>query len=101
MKFRFSGHESFPARYTWLPKAYKAILQNPEIFADDNNAMVKLGVGKNMVKSIRFWVQAFSVAQPSQNGPGLSVTDFGHQLFGEQGYDPFLEDIQTLWLLHW
>lgn len=101
MKFRFSGHESFPARYPWLPKAYKAILHNPEIFADDNNAMVTLGVGKNMVKSIRFWVQAFGVARAAHNTPGLAITEFGHQLFGEHGNDPFLEDIQTLWLLHW
>jgi hypothetical protein len=101
MKFRFSGHESFPCRYTWLPKAYKAISVDPEIFADDNRAMVMLGVGKNMVKAIRFWVQAFGIAKPAIGTPGLVPTDLGHWIFGYGGLDPYLEDVQTLWLLHW
>ncbi len=101
MKFRFSGHESFPCRYTWLPKAYQAIYADPEIFSDDNKAMVTLGVGKNMVKSIRFWVQSFGIANQVAGQPGLSITALGHRLFGPNGFDPYLEDIQTLWLLHW
>lgn len=101
MKFRFSGHESFPCRYTWLPKAYQAILENPEIFSEDNLAMVRLGVGKNMVKAIRFWVQAFGVAILTANKKSLEITPFGHHIFDIDGLDPFLEDSQTLWLLHW
>lgn len=62
--------------------------------------MVRLGLGKNMVQSLRFWVQATRVAeQTSQNG--LHLTDFGLQIFGSSGLDPYLEDITTLWLLHW
>ena len=102
MRFRFSGHESFPCRYTWLPKAYRTIHTNPLLFADDNHAMVQLGVGKNMVKAIRFWVQAFGVAEQRSEQQGLFITPFGHAIFNQQGgQDPFLEDIRTLWLLHW
>ncbi|SDF13057.1 Protein of unknown function [Mucilaginibacter pineti] len=101
MKFRFSGHESFPCRYTWLPKAYQAISTDPEIFSNDNAAMVTLGVGKNMVKSIRFWIQAFGIAKPATGQPGLEPTELGHLIFGPDGFDPFLEDTQTLWLLHY
>jgi hypothetical protein len=101
MKFRFSGHESFPCRYTWLPKAYNAIVENPDIFSDDNKAMVKMGVGKNMVKSIRFWVQVFGIAESGKSQSGLFPTELGRAIFGANGLDPFLEDIQTLWLLHW
>jgi hypothetical protein len=101
MRFRFSGHESFPCRYTWLPKAYNALVEDPEIFSDDNSAMVRLGVGKNMVKAIKFWVQTFGVATAAPNRGGLELTSFGHAIFGPEGLDPFLEDIQTLWLLHW
>jgi hypothetical protein len=100
MRFRFSGHESFPCRYTWLPKAYRALNEDPLIFADEDKAMVRLGVGKNMVRSIKFWVQAFGIAQLAPGGK-VELTDFGHSLFGENGLDPFLEDIRTLWLLHW
>ena len=101
MHFRFSGHESFPCRYTWLPKAFKGIIANPLIFSDDNVAMVKLGLGKNMVKSVRFWVQAFGIAAVNEEGQGMVPTHFGNSLLNENGLDPFLEDIKTLWLLHW
>ncbi|AKD56962.1 hypothetical protein SD10_20700 [Spirosoma radiotolerans] len=64
--------------------------------------MVQLGVGKNMVKSIRFWVQSFGIAEQQPDKPGLYITPFGHAIFqAQKGQDPFLEDIRTLWLLHW
>ena len=50
----FSGHESFALRYLWLKKGYDALADNPEFFQRDD-AMVILGVGKNMVRSIRHW----------------------------------------------
>ncbi len=62
--------------------------------------MVRLGVGKNMVRSIRFWVEAMGVARPRQDRT-LEPTSFGKAVFADSGYDPFLEDIRTLWLLHW
>ncbi len=60
------------------------------------NAVAYLGVGKNMVSSIRFWSRAI----------GLSVNDkpspFAKSIFdSEIGYDPYLEDEGTLWLLHY
>jgi len=102
MRFRFSGHESFHCRYTWLPKVYRALKIDPLLFADENNAMVKLGLGKNMVKSIRFWSQAFGIAAIRTEGGGYEVTPFAVNILDpEIGLDPFLEDIRTLWLLHW
>lgn len=98
--YRFSGHETFPCRYAWLPKAYLAINMNPRIFADTENAMVVMGVGKNMVRAIQFWVQACGVAKPLPDG-GYTITDFGGKLLSADGFDPFLEDIRTLWLIHW
>ena len=60
--------------------------------------MVSLGVGKNMVRSIRFWVQTMDVAAPCQDRT-LEPTSFGEAVFADHGFDPFLEDIRTLWLL--
>jgi hypothetical protein len=97
---RFSGHESFACRYAWLPKAYREICKNPNTFGDEQDAMVRLGVGKNMVRSIRFWVEVTAVAMQSADR-SLSPTDFGQAVFSEVGFDPFLEDERTLWLLHW
>jgi hypothetical protein len=99
-KFRFSGHETFPCRYAWLPKAVSNLNLKPDLFADEDDAMVHLGVGKNMVRAIRFWADAAGVAL-SQNQAGMEITELGQAIFGKDGYDPFLEDIQTLWLLHW
>jgi hypothetical protein len=100
MSVRFSGHESFACRYAWLPKALLAIQAEPEIFSDEERAMAKLGVGKNMVRSIRFWVEAAGMAQHAKS-PGLVPTPLGSAIFGPDELDPFLEDIQTLWLIHW
>lgn len=100
MPFRFSGHETFPCRYSWLPKAYVALAADPRIFVDENAAMISLGVGKNMVRAIRFWAQAVGLAKLSADG-SYGVTPFGRAVFGKDGFDPFLEDVRTLWLIHW
>lgn len=98
--YRISGHESFPCRYTWLPKAVRGLRESPDLFADgDDGAMVTLGIGKNMVRSVRFWAQVSGVVSSSRSGH--TVSDFGHAVLGERGFDPFLEDIRTLWLIHW
>ena len=100
MTFRFSGHETFPCRYAWLPKAYAAVDDTPAALQNDSLAMVTLGVGKNMVRAVRFWVQACGVANPARDG-SFAVTAFGRAIFGRRGFDPFLEDLRTLWLIHW
>lgn len=98
--YRFSGHESFSCRYAWIPKAVESLQEDPTIFSNIDEAMVRLGLGKNMVQSLRFWIQATRVAEQTSQG-GLQLTDFGLQIFGSSGLDPYLEDINTLWLLHW
>ena len=105
MDIRFSGHETFACRYAWLPKAVQAVDQTPDILtaAREDDAMVELGLGKNMVRSTRFWAEATGIIEGS--GGQHTVTEFGRDLLlgcgNEDGYDPYLEDIQTLWLLHW
>lgn len=101
MNFRFSGHETFPCRYTWLPKAYRALCENERIFSDEDEAMVRLGVGKNMVRAIRFWAQLAGISEILPDRRGYRVTPFGHAIFSSKGLDPYLEDVRTLWLLHW
>ena len=99
--FRISGHETFPCRYAWLPKVVRGLRENPKLFSDEADAMVTLGVGKNMVRSIRFWSQATGMATVLPKGAGHANTKAGGLLLGERGLDPFLEDIRTLWLIHW
>lgn len=103
--FSFSGHETFVFRYTWLKKAVDAVAADPQVFTKDD-AIVTLGVGKNMVRSIRHWGLATGVLVeiPKSRGTMLQVSRFGSFLLGDEsqpGVDPFLEDPNSLWLLHW
>ena len=103
--YRFSGHETFACRYAWLPKAAREVADDYSILTQsrEDEAMVELGVGKNMVRSIRFWAETADVLVPVLGGH--EVTVFGQELLvgtkTEQPLDPYLEDVQTLWLLHW
>ncbi len=56
-KYVFSGHESFPCKTLWLKKRYDFVVQGMDF--NKPEAVVHLGVGKNMVASIRFWLKAF------------------------------------------
>lgn len=94
-KFIFSGHDSFQCRQLWLKKGYDYVHEGKNF--NDEDAVVQLGVGKNMVSSIRFWLKAFNIID-NKDIP----TEFGTRLFDdEHGFDPFLEDEASLWLLHY
>ena len=103
----FSGHETFPFRYTWLKKGVDAVdtvKGKSTIFADDD-ATITLGVGKNMVRSIHHWCQTIGLIKGDGMGPDrrrlLVPTKFGNRIFADDGFDPYLEDVATLWLIHW
>ena len=94
-KYTFSGHDSFQCRQLWLKKGYDYVQEGKDFNNED--AVVQLGVGKNMVSSIRFWLKAFNIID-NKDIP----TEFGKRLFDDEtGYDPFLEDEASLWLLHY
>ena len=95
---RFSGHESFVCRYGWLPKIYRAVLTNPRILRDEEQAMLVLGIGRNMVKSLQFWAEAMGVIESVDDGHAPGAV--GRRLFGE-AWDPYLESPESLWLIHW
>ena len=97
---RFTGHETFPCRYPWLPKAVTALQKDSDLFKDIDQAIVVLGVGKQMARAMKFWVEAAKVVE-KQGKSGLKVSPLGEELLGKNGFDPYLEDIQTLWLIHW
>lgn len=101
----FARHETFHPRYGWLRKAYEAAKLGPETFSRDD-ATVELGVGKNMVNGIRYWGVAFDLLDEVRL-PGRGRTSsfvpsaLADALFDESGWDPYLEDPASLWLLHW
>jgi hypothetical protein len=102
----FARHESFYPRVGWLWKAVTHVERIPDVFLRQD-ATVELGVGKNMVRAIRYWGVATRVIEefPNPDYPRRSLarpTKLGRLLFSTDGaWDPYLEDSRTLWLLHW
>jgi len=96
----FSAHETFPFRYSWLKKGFDAVQEDPSVFLRDD-AITTLGVGKNMVRSIRHWCLTAGVLAEGRDGGALRPTDLGILLLADDGLDPYLEDPATLWILHW
>ncbi len=96
----YSGHETFPLRFNWLKKAVDLADEDKHIFNADR-AIAAFGVGKNMVRAIRHWGLACGVLQDDDASGAYDTTEFGKQLLSGGGWDPYLEDTGTLWLLHW
>lgn len=101
VSFKLRGHEKFILREGWLNKGLQVVSNNigdngySRIFFE-KNASDEFGVGNNMVKSIRYWLRAFNLIDETP-GKGARVSDFGKLVLQ---YDPYLEDINTIWLLH-
>ena len=108
VKTRFAGHETFPLRRLWLRKAYEAVCADasnpaPNTFEKDEG-IIRFGVGKNMVASIKHWALACEIIEEdTDRGVGAyATTTFGDLIFNRRsGFDPFMESIATSWLLHW
>lgn len=95
MQHSFSGHETFPFRYPWLKKGFDAAGEDGNVFLRDD-AITTLGVGKNMVRSIRHWcLTAGILAKARDRGTALQPTDLGTLLLADDGLDPYLEDPAT------
>lgn len=92
-KLTFSGHESFPCRPLWLKKGYDFVIAGKNF--NSPSAVIDLGVGKNMVMSIRYWLRCFGLTGAE------GMNEIAHYLFDTtEGKDPFIEDLGTLYLLH-
>ena len=91
--WRFAGHETFHCKHFWLKKGYDFTSERNSF--KENDAVVKLGVGKNMVSSIQFWMNAFGIYEEDE------ISEFGNNIFNNDGFDSFLEDEGSLWLLHY
>jgi len=88
MKTSFSGHEKFECKTSWLPLAYQDINY---IYNNIENAISITGLGSNKVKSLKQWITKFTLRD--------------NECFSEQAqiifsHDPYLEQIESLWILH-
>lgn len=103
----FSGHETFPLRYGWLKKVYDAasLIEvrkgniSKELF-NSTDAISTLGVGKNMVSSMRYWSLYTGILDVNED-KNLYTTEYAKKILSDEGCDPWLENYATLWLIHW
>ena len=100
MAMRFRAHETFFIRKGWLSKGMKNVAAKPDLFVDhEENPMDILGIGSNMVKALRYWLQAVGITSEPKSGKRLqSFTPLGESIFNN---DRYIEEIGTLYLLHY
>jgi len=98
MKFR--AHDTFFIRKGWLYKGTKNVVNDPNVFMGVNgNPMDILGIGANMVKALRYWLQAVGLtSEPNTGRRQQTLTPFGEVVFE---CDKYIEEMGTLWLLHY
>ncbi len=93
-KVRMKRHESFSIREGWLTKGLMEVNKDNKIFSSPDSTDV-LGIGSNMVKSLKYWMYATTLIE--DKGKEIIVSDFGKLI---NKYDPYFEDIFTWWLIH-
>ncbi len=98
MKFR--AHDTFFIRKGWISKGMRHVNNNPDVFiSKQENPMDVLGIGANMVKALRYWLQAVGVTEePSSGKRSQTFTDFGKLVYAN---DKYIEELGTLYLLHY
>jgi len=93
-KTSFSGHEKFECKIDWVTKGLNAFAKNKQILNLTNveEGIETLGLGINMIRSLNHWMQVLGLIKKSD------LTELGRTLLEE---DSYLENSDTLWLLHW
>ena len=100
MKFKFRAHDTFFIRKGWLNKGMRNVKNDPQVFMGVNgNPMDILGIGTNMVKALRYWLQAVGLTEEPPVGRKVQkFTSFGTVVYEN---DPYFEEMGTLQLLHY
>lgn len=100
MAMKFRAHETFFIRKGWLSKGMKYVSQKPNVFVDnDEKPTDVLGIGSNMVKALRYWLQVVGLTQePTSGKRAQSFTEFGTAVFN---HDRYIEELGTLFLLQY
>lgn len=104
MSLTFAKHETFHIREGWLFKGMSAIFEMAQgdtvyNFFLESDAPERLGMGRNMVRSLRYWMQATGLAVEQYEGRSVPrLTEFGELVWQN---DPYLENEGTLWLIHY
>lgn len=94
----FGQHQTFYLRQQWLTKGLTEVRKNPRFFYEEEHFEV-LGVGKNMAKSIRHWLNVTQLTEEKRS----TKTEVVLSALGEIVYkhDYYVKNRFTLGLLHY
>ena len=100
MGMKFRAHDTFFIRKGWLSKGMRCVASNPDVFiSHDENPMDVLGIGANMVKALRYWLQTVGItSEPLKGKRSQSFTDLGKLIYE---HDAYIEELGTLYLLQY
>ena len=95
---RFGGHETFHLRPSWLTLGLEHLAgpRAPRDFADPATADA-MGVGRNMAKSIWFWMQGAGLAHRPSRTAEPELTALGRLV---RDHDPYGQRDATWWAMH-
>lgn len=93
-KVKMKRHESFSIREGWLSKGLLVIQKDSKIFSSAEATDI-LGIGTNMVKSLKYWLYATNLIKDYKNS--IKLTELGNLIIK---YDPYMEDEFTWWMIH-
>ena len=94
-KIRLRRHESFPLREGWIEKGIQSISINGALTFSKDNGVKLLGIGANMVKSLKYWMIASNIIDESLK---TNLTEFGEALLKN---DPYMEKDISWCFLHY
>ncbi|MCK6255461.1 DUF4007 family protein [Fictibacillus sp. KIGAM418] len=94
----FGQHQTFYLRQQWITKGLTEIKKNPRFFYEPEHFEI-LGVGKNMAKSIRHWLNVTQLIEEKRSiKTEFVMTDLAKVIFQ---YDPYIKTRYTLYILHY
>jgi hypothetical protein len=102
-RYEYGRHETFAVRHGWLGKGVAYMAQEDGNFRDEEAAVVNLGLGTRMVKSLRYWLEASGLAENQRGDEGdrksrrLVPTSFADAVTQR---DPYMEYPATWWFVH-
>lgn len=100
MAMKFRAHDTFFIRKGWLSKGMDRVVAKKELFVDKSeNPMDLLGIGANMVKALRYWLQAVGLTEEAKKGKKVQTLTVLGKLVSQ--YDPYIEELGTLYLLQY
>ncbi|WP_235031549.1 DUF4007 family protein [Geminicoccus flavidas] len=101
-RFEYGRHETFAVRHGWLGKGIAYVADDAPAFSDDEAAVVDLGLGSRMVKSLRYWMEASGLAFRKECPGERKSRRLQPSRLAEviRQHDPHLEYPVTWWFVH-